>query len=692
MKKWVLWAAWLLCLIVIKESPAFAQSSVSVDIVAILVDNELSVRPVPRHAIKISSATGSSQRIVTGLDGKTQLQLAPGTYTFESERPVEFQGKTYKWSVPVVVGRTAIHTIELSNDNAVIEAAAGATKPSSDLPSLFRRWQHSVVTVWSDTGHGSGFVIDKRGLIATNQHVVGVSGYTAVQLSEDVKVPAIVVAKSQEKDVAILRVNPKYLANIEPVTLAYSTGATPPATEGDQVFTIGSPLNQRRIMTSGIVSKVEARAIISDVNINHGNSGGPLFTMNGVVIGITTFGDFTGQGGPGISGIVRIEEARGEIEKAHAALTGEAPSDRTLPVEPIAPYPLDSLKELVSSKPVKASDYEFSTGGFDIAVMTPVLNYGLQYQYEQESLKERAKRNKKAESVKGTTESFAQYRNWAEYVGEFRPVLMIEAQPKLVEGFWSSLERGMAASQGMVAGPARVHFKSDFYQMELKCGAREVVPIHPGKVEYRVDVQNRSVSVNDASYAGLYTYAPDAIGPHCGEVTLTLFTEKEPEKGEVRKLSPKLVNKIWDDFAAYRKVASATTRTPQKTALPAASEPVAQTVAPAAAPVNATVSMAPTPTTANTSAQVQAATTSPSPAPTGTSQPAVPFSALAQAAQSARVESDANESLRQAQQHQALGNVPDAITAYERALTTMSDGDPRKKAVAELLSLLRQSK
>jgi hypothetical protein len=511
-----------------------------------------------------------------------------------------------------------------------------------------------------------------------------------VQLSEDLKVPAIVVARSQEKDVAILRVNPKYVAGIEPVTLAYSTGTRPPATEGDQVFTIGSPLNQRRIMTSGIVSKIETRAIISDVNINHGNSGGPLFTMDGVVIGITTFGDFTSQGGPGISGIVRIDEARGDIEKAHAALTSEPPSDGTLPVEPRASYPLDSLKELVSSKPVKAEDYEFSAEGFDIAVMTPVLNYGLQYQYEQEALKERAKRNKKAQSVKGTTESFAQYRNWAEYVGEFRPVLMIDARPKLVEGFWSALGRGMAASQGMVAGPARVHFKSDFYQMKLKCGAREVVPIHPGKVEYRVDVQNSSVSVNDVSYAGLYTYGPETIGPHCGEVTLTLFTEKDPEKGEVKKLSPKLVNKIWDDFAAFRKVTSVSTPAPQKTALASAPEFVPETAVPSTAPVNATVSPAPTPANATTSVQVQAATTVAPPAGTSASKPAAPFSALARAAQAARVEPDATESLRQAQQHEALGHVRDAIAAYERAMSKMPDSDPRKKTAAERLSVLRQ--
>jgi hypothetical protein len=339
---------------------------------------------------------------------------------------------------------------------------------------------------------------------------------------------------------------------LQPVQLGFAQGGTPPAVEGQQVFTIGSPLNQRKIMTTGIVSKVEPTVIISDININHGNSGGPLFTTAGQVVGITTFGDFTSQGGPGISGIVRIDEAKDSIADAKKLLAMPPPAEATLPVEPVAAFPLEGLKDSLTARPVKPNDYHLSVGDFDVTLITPVLTYGVRYAVEQAALAEKQKRNKKAGSVETPVDLFAEFKNWAEYVGEFRAVLIVDARPKLVEGVMSGINRGLAASQGYYGGPARMHFKTDFRAMKLLCGDQEVTPIHPGKVEHRASVSNAAVRVNDVTSEGFYTFGADAVNPACGTVTLRLFSEKEPNKFEDKVLAPKLVQKLWDDFAVYR--------------------------------------------------------------------------------------------------------------------------------------------
>src|SRR5262249_62116399 len=120
------------------------------------------------------------------------------------------------------------------------------------------------------------------------------------------------------------------------------------AQEGERVFTIGSPLTLDKIITTGIISKVEAHTILSDININPGNSGGPLFNSDGQVIGLTTFGTQEGSG-PGVSGIVRIEEALPLLEQNRAKASGTPPPGALLPVEPLTAYPVSGLKEALKA-------------------------------------------------------------------------------------------------------------------------------------------------------------------------------------------------------------------------------------------------------------------------------------------------------------------------------------------------------
>src|SRR5260370_8653765 len=101
--------------------------------------------------------------------------------------------------------------IDVTNENARVEevaATASSAKPASnDLTEQFKRLKNTVVTVKSESGHGTGFFVDGKGLILTNQHVVGNSEYVAVQFDRTHKIAAKLIAADPQKDVALLSVN-----------------------------------------------------------------------------------------------------------------------------------------------------------------------------------------------------------------------------------------------------------------------------------------------------------------------------------------------------------------------------------------------------------------------------------------------------------------------------------------------------
>jgi len=135
---------------------------------------------------------------------------------------------------------------------------------------------------------GSGFVIDPSGLIVTNYHVVENAFEITVTLSDGTLLPGKLVHASRLADLAIVQVQAGY--PLKPV----QWGDSNKLRVGDQVFAIGNPLGLGTSVTGGIVSGLNRDAeespyddfIQTDAAINHGNSGGPLFDMEGKVVGV----------------------------------------------------------------------------------------------------------------------------------------------------------------------------------------------------------------------------------------------------------------------------------------------------------------------------------------------------------------------------------------------------------------------
>lgn len=175
----------------------------SLKVNAQLVDKNLNLKPVPKLKLSIREETATrASQASTGFDGTVDLNLACGTYLVRSDESIEFEGKQFKWDVKVTLAPGIASKLELSNDNAESHAVPSTEAPGraqDSLAPLFRKYQDSVVTVWSEFGHGTGFFVDERGLVVTNQHVVGPSEYIAVQIDDDHKVAAVLLAVDPER-------------------------------------------------------------------------------------------------------------------------------------------------------------------------------------------------------------------------------------------------------------------------------------------------------------------------------------------------------------------------------------------------------------------------------------------------------------------------------------------------------------
>ena len=482
--------------------------------------------PVPRHVLLVSDnpASAAPRRIVTAADGTASVRLAPGNYTVESDQPVVFQGKAYQWTQTLDVRAGADATLVLTAANAEVgEVGAATAAPAargSDASDALTQWQDSVVALWTPTRRASGFVIDARGLIATNQQVVGTAASVEVQLSPVLKVAARVLATDVASDVAMLWIDPAVLASTRPVPLGCAS-SPPPLVNGQAIVALGHESGRATRSTAGTLNRVASRAMLADFSLDSGSTGGPVFAAAGQVVGLTSFvGEKEGDRRYD-SRVVRVDALCAVLASAEKVLaTTAAPSATPLPVEPTKVIPVDVLEAAAKRRAGGLSPYRAASADFDLAFLTPVVAYaGL---------------------------PSMEFSNWHDYVADTPPVLLVRVTPKQVENFWTTVARGAARLKG-VALPPITHVKSGFARLRAFCGSAEVTPIHPFLLE-------RRVSEREAVYEGLYVFDPGALGPHCGTVAFELFSDKTPAKADRVAIDAVVIQQIWQDFAPYREL------------------------------------------------------------------------------------------------------------------------------------------
>lgn len=163
--------------------------------------------------------------------------------------------------------------------------------PNDPLNEFFRRFGQPMPrgNQQPARGEGSGFIVSSDGYIMTNAHVVADADEVTVKTTDRREYTAKVVGYDEATDVAVLKIDAK---NLPTVKLGDPSKLRP----GEWVIAIGSPFGFENSVTAGIVSATSrsmpgsnyAPFIQTDVAVNPGNSGGPLFNLNGEVVGINS--------------------------------------------------------------------------------------------------------------------------------------------------------------------------------------------------------------------------------------------------------------------------------------------------------------------------------------------------------------------------------------------------------------------
>jgi S1-C subfamily serine protease len=264
-------------------------------------------------AVAVAVALGGCS--LSADDGKSS---AANQATVAAELPPPRQGPVEKTRVKVIEGI----------------GSKGGFNPGT----IYDRLAPGVVTIISTSGAasgqaglGSGFVLDGQGYIATNAHVVRGdppkltrASTVYVKFADGNRVPAKVVGDDLSADVALLKVDPAGLT-LTPLAL----GSSGKLAVGSPVAAIGSPFGESQSLSVGVISATGrdidsltafkiGNAIQTDAAINHGNSGGPLLSARGRVIGINSQIESTGGGGEGVGFAVPVDTVRRSLDELRA--------------------------------------------------------------------------------------------------------------------------------------------------------------------------------------------------------------------------------------------------------------------------------------------------------------------------------------------------------------------------------------
>lgn len=273
---------------------------------------------VSTAAIALAAALGIS--LVALNYGGSPRQTADTTATAAMEASAEAASTPLASGVPQT---TAI--------NVLSEAVGGFSQDERENIDVYERLNVAVVNITTETvainwflepvpqqgGSGSGSIIDRRGYVLTNNHVIKDAYKVFVILSDGSRFEGKVIGADPENDLAVVKFDPPKDVALTIIPFGDSGALR----VGQKVLAIGNPFGLERTLTKGIVSGLgrpvqqDARTIIrdmiqTDASINPGNSGGPLLNARGEIIGVNTMIYSPSGGSVGVGFAVPVNTAK----------------------------------------------------------------------------------------------------------------------------------------------------------------------------------------------------------------------------------------------------------------------------------------------------------------------------------------------------------------------------------------------
>jgi hypothetical protein len=516
----------LLFLSAILFSPSSAQNlqPATVHIRAALFDHDLNVKPVPRLQITIHSLDTPNAppiEVRTSLDGTAEVSLAPGKYQFVTNADAQLFGKSYRWDLPVTVSLADL-LVELSNDNAKTADTSSRSAHIDELTEQFQRVRGAAVLVATERATHDGVLMDDSGLVLT-AHIPGdPQQWIAVSFDEKRSIPGRLIADDEKNDASIVRINTDKMKDVQVPLLSYDLNAL---VEGERVFSLNNDPNLGKSIRTGVISKVDKKGVIGDVQFT--DIGSPLFNSSGTLVGFSRYQNraFTLASLDSVREL--INTARDKVKDATTL-----PPSRLLPVSP-GMFPADALIARHDPKYEKEV-YDFKLGDFNVYMGTPVSSYQWdksRYEEKRNVSMKRASKGAQPDEVKEPTY-------------EYSANIQVQAIPDYKFPFWANM--GRTSQQPIILRP-----KVSFHHMRLLCGEHEVEPIRPMRHAIRPP-ENADFRFDQDSMMGDYFYTPDSLPPSCGTVTLEIYSTDQATTPIKKVIESPLRDRLWADFEAFR--------------------------------------------------------------------------------------------------------------------------------------------